>query len=40
MKPEPSTPRQQRKRAMVTGIVLAAIALGLYAFVIYRYVAH
>ena len=36
-KPEPPTPRQ-RKRALVTAIVLAVIALGIYLFVVARYI--
>lgn len=38
-RPEPPTPRQ-RKRVIVTGLVLAAIALGIYLFVIARYLAN
>lgn len=37
MKREPAT-AQQRRRAIVTGIVLAAIAVGIYATVILEYV--
>jgi len=38
-RPEPPTPRQ-RKRVIATGLVLAAIALGIYLFVIARYLAN
>ena len=31
---------RQRKRALITGIVLAAIALSLYAFALYQHMAH
>ncbi len=37
MKPGGPSP-QQRKRAIATGLVLAAIAVGIYAFVLYRYI--
>lgn len=39
MKPGTPTPRQ-RKRALVTGIVLAVIAISLYALVLYQHMAH
>jgi len=38
-RPEP-TPPNQRKRALVTGLVLAAIAIGIYLFVVARYLAN
>jgi hypothetical protein len=39
MKPDPVTARQ-RKRAVVTAIVLAAVAVAIYAFVMYKYLSH
>ena len=39
VKPGTPTPRQ-RKRALITAIVLGAIALSLYAFVLYQHMAH
>lgn len=39
MKPGPADPRQ-RKRAIVTALVLAAVAVGIYLFVLYRYFSH
>ena len=39
VKPEPPTPRQ-KKRALITGIVLAAIAVSLYALMLYQHMAH
>jgi hypothetical protein len=38
MNPEPPSPRR-RTRAIVTALILAAIAIGIYATVILEYVA-
>ncbi len=38
MKPQSPSPKQ-RKRAVVTALVLAAIALGIYAYVVLQYLA-
>jgi predicted secreted protein len=37
-KPQPPSPKQ-RKRAVVTGLVLAAVAIGIYAYVVLQYLA-